>query len=126
LNAWASAWLTRISALYRLNAARLQVWQQDAAAFAVADGQLRAALAALAAVANDRGGARRAEVAGGRGRAAGAGQFVGQGGRGRSQWRSRPGRGGGPEAASAGGGCAHSRRRMFTCQGCQVRHRWHP
>jgi transposase len=47
LNAWASAWLTRISALYRLNEARLAVWQKDAAAFAAADGQLRAALAAM-------------------------------------------------------------------------------
>ena len=48
LHAWASAWLERISALYRLNEARLRVWQKEAAAFAEADGQLRAAVAALA------------------------------------------------------------------------------
>jgi transposase len=45
LNAWASAWLARIGNLYQLNAARLQVWQKDAVAFAVADGQLRGAVA---------------------------------------------------------------------------------
>jgi transposase len=48
LHAWASAWLERIATLYRLNEARLQVWPKDAAAFAAADGQLRAALAGLA------------------------------------------------------------------------------
>jgi transposase len=48
LNAWASAWLTRISELYRLNAARLQVWQKEATAFAAADGRLREAVAAMA------------------------------------------------------------------------------
>jgi transposase len=47
LNDWASAWLARISELYRLNEARLVVWQKDAAAFAVADGKLRAALVAM-------------------------------------------------------------------------------
>jgi transposase len=47
LNAWASAWLTRIATLYQLNAARLAVWQKDAAAFAAADGALRAALSAM-------------------------------------------------------------------------------
>jgi transposase len=46
LNAWASAWLTRISVLYQLNEARLAVGPKDAAAFAAADGALRAALAA--------------------------------------------------------------------------------
>jgi transposase len=48
LNAWASAWLTRVSELYRLNEARLQVWHKEALAFAAADGQLRGALATLA------------------------------------------------------------------------------
>jgi hypothetical protein len=48
LRAWASAWLTRIRELYRLNAARFQVWQQEPQAFAAADQQLRAAVAALA------------------------------------------------------------------------------
>jgi transposase len=47
LNAWASAWLARIGNLYQLNAARLRVWQQDAPAFAVADGQLRGAVAEM-------------------------------------------------------------------------------
>ena len=51
LHDWASAWLARISELYRLNEARLRVWQQDAVAFAAADGQLRAAVAAMARVA---------------------------------------------------------------------------
>jgi transposase len=50
LHDWASAWLERISALYRLNEARVRVWQQDAVAFAAADGQLRAAVAAMARV----------------------------------------------------------------------------
>lgn len=48
LHAWASAWLERIGALYQLNEARLRVWQKEAQAFAEADGQLRAAVAALA------------------------------------------------------------------------------
>jgi transposase len=47
LNAWASAWLTRIGNLYQLNAARLRVWPQDASAFAQADGQLRGAVAEM-------------------------------------------------------------------------------
>ena len=51
LHDWASAWLERIAALYRLNEARLRVWQQDAAAFTQADGALREAVAALALVA---------------------------------------------------------------------------
>ena len=51
LHDWASAWLERISELYRLNEARLRVWQQDAVAFAAADGQLRAAVAGMARVA---------------------------------------------------------------------------
>jgi transposase len=37
LNGWASAWLARIGTLYRLNAARLAVWQQEPLAFAAAD-----------------------------------------------------------------------------------------
>jgi len=49
LRQWASAWLDRIAELYRLNDARLRVWQKDALAFAQADGQLRAALAEVAA-----------------------------------------------------------------------------
>jgi transposase len=48
LHAWASAWLTRISTLYRLNAARLAVWQHEPLAFAAADQELRTAVAALA------------------------------------------------------------------------------
>jgi transposase len=48
LHAWASAWLARIAALYRWNAARLAVWRHEPRAFAAADGQLRAAVAALA------------------------------------------------------------------------------
>jgi transposase len=48
LNAWASAWLARISTLYRLNAARLAVWQREPLAFAAADQELRAAVAATA------------------------------------------------------------------------------
>jgi len=51
LNAWASAWLARIGNLYQLNAARLQVWQKDAVAFAVADGALRGAVAEFERVA---------------------------------------------------------------------------
>jgi transposase len=50
LHDWASAWLERISELYRLNEVRLVVWQKDAAAFAAADGQLRAAVAQMARV----------------------------------------------------------------------------
>src|SRR5262249_28392135 len=46
--AWASAWLARISDLYRLNEARLQVWPHDAVAFAAAAQELRAAVAAMA------------------------------------------------------------------------------
>src|SRR5262249_55187443 len=48
LHDWASAWLERISALYRLNEARLRVWHKDDAAFAQADHRLRAAVDALA------------------------------------------------------------------------------
>ena len=48
LHAWASAWLERVAALYQRNAARLRVWQRDAAAFAAADQELRAAVAAVA------------------------------------------------------------------------------
>jgi transposase len=48
LHDWASAWLGRISDLYRLNEARLRVWRQDDAAFAQADRHLRAAVDALA------------------------------------------------------------------------------
>jgi transposase len=48
LRAWAGAWWARIRDLYRLNAARWQVWPQDAVAFAVADQDLRAAVAAMA------------------------------------------------------------------------------
>jgi transposase len=48
LHDWASAWLERISALYRLNEARLRVWQKDDAAFAQADHHLRTAVDALA------------------------------------------------------------------------------
>jgi transposase len=48
LHAWASAWLDRIGELYRLNEARLRVWQKDAGAFALADGHVRAALADMA------------------------------------------------------------------------------
>jgi transposase len=51
LNAWASAWLARIGNLYQLNAARLRVGQQDAPAYAVADGQLRGAVAEMERVA---------------------------------------------------------------------------
>jgi transposase len=51
LHDWVSAWLERISVLYRLNETRLQVWQKDDAAFAQADHDLRAAVAALAQVA---------------------------------------------------------------------------
>jgi len=51
LHAWASAWLGRISDLYRCNAARLQVWQKDAVAFAQADGHLRRVVADMACVA---------------------------------------------------------------------------
>jgi transposase len=50
-NAWASAWLARIANLYQLNAARLQVWQQDAVAFAAADGHVRGAVAEVERVA---------------------------------------------------------------------------
>jgi transposase len=48
LCAWASAWLTRIGNVYRLNEARLQVWQSDALAFATADQQVRTAVAEMA------------------------------------------------------------------------------
>ena len=48
LNAWASAWLERITELYRLNAARRKVWQKEAAAFPLADQELRAHLAEMA------------------------------------------------------------------------------
>jgi transposase len=48
LHVWASAWLARIAALYRLNAARLAVWQREPVAFAAADQELRAAVASLA------------------------------------------------------------------------------
>lgn len=48
LHAWAEAWLGRIGELYRLNAARLEVWQQEPQAFASADRQLRTAVTALA------------------------------------------------------------------------------
>jgi transposase len=48
LNAWASAWLARIGTLYRLNAARLAVWRHEPLAFAAADQELRAAVAAMA------------------------------------------------------------------------------
>jgi transposase len=48
LNAWVSAWLARIRTLYRLNAARLEVWQQDQLAFAAADQELRTEVAAMA------------------------------------------------------------------------------
>ncbi len=48
LHGWASAWLERIAALYRLNAARLAVWQREPQAFAAADQELRAQVAALA------------------------------------------------------------------------------
>jgi transposase len=48
LHDWASAWLTRISTLYRLNEARLQVWQKDDDAFAVAQQQVQAALQEMA------------------------------------------------------------------------------
>jgi transposase len=47
LNAWVSGWLARISTLYRLNAARREVWQQDQLAFAAADQELRTEVAAL-------------------------------------------------------------------------------
>jgi transposase len=49
LRAWAGQWLERIAGLYRLNAARLQVWQKDEAASATAQQQLRAAVDAFAA-----------------------------------------------------------------------------
>jgi transposase len=48
LNAWASAWLARISTLYRLNAARLAVWQKEPLAVVAADQELRRALASMA------------------------------------------------------------------------------
>jgi transposase len=48
LNAWAAAWLDRISTLYRLNEARLAVWQQEPLAFVAADQELRSAVAAMA------------------------------------------------------------------------------
>lgn len=51
LHDWASAWLARIGNLYRLNAARLQVWQKDAVAFTAAQQQLEEAVAALACAA---------------------------------------------------------------------------
>ncbi len=41
--------MDRIAHLYRLNAARLQVWQKDAAAYATAQQQLQSAVAAFAA-----------------------------------------------------------------------------
>ncbi len=47
LNARASAWLGRIGGLYRLNAARLAARREGPAAFAAADGELRAALGAM-------------------------------------------------------------------------------
>ena len=50
LIAWASAWLGRIAALYRLNEARLRVWHKQEAAFAAADQQLRAQVAEMARV----------------------------------------------------------------------------
>jgi transposase len=53
LHAWASAWLARISDLYRLNAARVRVWQQDPLAFAAADQEVQAAVAAMARVAEE-------------------------------------------------------------------------
>jgi transposase len=56
LHAWAAEWLARISELYRLNASRLRVWQQDAAAFAAADQQVRAALATMAQAADEERG----------------------------------------------------------------------
>jgi transposase len=51
LHGWASAWLERIAHLYRLNAARLRVWQRDALAFAAAQQHLHEAVAAMAATA---------------------------------------------------------------------------
>jgi transposase len=48
LNAWAALWLERISTLYRLNEARLAVWQQEPLAYAAADEELRTAVAAMA------------------------------------------------------------------------------
>src|SRR5207248_3084934 len=42
LHAWASDWLGRIADLYRLNDARLLVWQPEAAAVAAADPELPA------------------------------------------------------------------------------------
>jgi transposase len=51
LNAWASAWLDRITELYRLNDVRLQARErQQEAAFAAADQELRAQVAAMARV----------------------------------------------------------------------------
>jgi transposase len=47
LRDWASAWLTRISNVYRLNEARLKVWQRDALGFATADQEVRTALAQM-------------------------------------------------------------------------------
>jgi transposase len=50
LHAWASAWLERISNLYRLNEARLLVWQKDAPAFEQANQQLKTAVTDVARV----------------------------------------------------------------------------
>ena len=44
LRYWASAWLTRISNVYRLNEARLKVWQRDELGFATADQAVRTAV----------------------------------------------------------------------------------
>jgi transposase len=49
LHGWVSAWLDRIGQLYRLNAARVQLAKDDPG-FAVADGQVRAAMAGMAQV----------------------------------------------------------------------------
>jgi transposase len=54
LHAWAAAWLTRISHLYQLNDARVQVWQKDAAAFAVAQQHVQAAVQEMAATAQQQ------------------------------------------------------------------------
>jgi transposase len=48
LNAWASAWLDRITELYRLNDARLLAREQQETTFAAADQELRAQLAEMA------------------------------------------------------------------------------
>lgn len=51
LRPWAEQWLERIAELYRLNTARLQVWQKDPAAYASAQQQLESAVEAFAAAA---------------------------------------------------------------------------